>query len=260
MRLPETPEGFKRVSGYPRGSRKGGIDTLADSFSIPSENFSLDSLYVFDELSFNELVVNDCQWLPSPNFAHIFVTVAYGLPNQQGSSATEGLGKPSYELSDTGHEIPIGKRKKNGDLWFPNYRTIHNHILVGAPGVTASESWISSKTDLKLDESFDDKLRWIESPDAMPEGWHIIKDKTKNIETVLKSYPVVTETKHFDNYAQAVKNIEKTGTKKKPAKTFNHEGEWIVESSGLSDDGKFYTVTTNYQISPEWDGDYYETD
>lgn len=257
MIMPETPAGYTRVSGYPRGSRSNGADALADKFYIETNKFDPDNLIDFENrLFYGALPVNSSSWEVNENQNLVYVTVNYGASNADGMSMAT-LGRPQYSLSDSGMEISIDKRKKDGSLWFPNYKTNHNHILVAKTGVTSSPSWWLTAQDLKMSDADSKKYKWLKEPDSLPDGWYILNDKTKNIETVLMPSPVVIAKIYFDSYTTAVNNIVKSGKIRTPGKTFGKTGQWLVVDCDLDQDGRNWVLTTRYQLAEEWDADYY---
>ena len=263
MISPDVPTGYTRSSGYPKGNRAGGINTVIDRFFIASENFDLGSLYEFDNLEYGDLVVNSSSWEANENQARVFVTVNYSEPNSAGVSWSATLGKPEYTLDDSGQEIPIDKRKQDGSLWFPNYQTRHNYILAAKKGIDDPPNFwdgaggVDVSTNLTMSPGDSEDYKWIKDAGELPDGWYILQDKTKNIEAVLVPSPVVVETTYFKTYTDAVRNIVPTGVVKEPGKTFGKTGQWLVTNSSVDQDGKRWAVVTRYQMAIEWDSDYY---
>jgi len=255
MILPETPTGYTRESGYPKGSRSGGMDTLVDKFFIAFDKFDLEDLEDMENLGFGELVVNSSSWDINENQSRVRITLNYSEPSQTGVSWSATIGTPEYTLDDSGTEIAINKRKKDKSLWFTNYKVCHNYILAAKTGIASSPTWALTSTDLTDADNIE--YKWIKEAGELPDGWYILQDKTKNIEMVISPAPVVVETTYFKSYTRAVANIIKTGTVKDPGKTFGKTGQWLVMGSGVSLDGRRWVVTTRHQLALEWDSDYY---
>jgi len=252
MLQPDTITDMTRAAGYPRGSSESGVQTMVDKFFIAAAAFDLSMLDSLQNLAYGELVVNNLQWEPDQAGQYIYITVQYGTPSSAGlTKAADGV--TEYSLDDSGTEIPIDKRKADGSNWFPGYRTCHNHILAAKSGKTLPTWW---NTAINTICPFTD-YKWLKEPDSLPDGWVILKDKTKNIESVLWPSPVVVETTPFKSYSRAVANIIPLGTVKTPGKTFNRTGQWLVVNSSVSQDGKRWKVTTRYQLAVEWDNTYY---
>ncbi|MCK9326471.1 MAG: hypothetical protein M0P69_13355 [Bacteroidales bacterium] len=260
MILPEVPVNYTRQSGYPKGSRSGGIDQLNDRFFISAEKFELSDLEMMeDQLAFEGMTVNASNWEVNENRNLVFVNVVYSEPGSAGLSAGATLGKPEYTLDDGGSEIPIDKRKKDGSLWFTNYKTKHNYILAAKSGVSATLSWWASNTDLTISDADSKNYKWLKDAGELPDGWYILKDKTKNIEAVIYPSPIVVATTYFKTYTQAINNVVEVGTVQTPGKTFGKSGQWLVTSCSISQDGRRWVIVTRYQNAPEWDSDYYSS-
>lgn len=253
MISPSLPAGYTRESGYPRGQRSDGVDSVVDKMHASAATFTLADLDGMESLVIGALVVNDISWESNPNQQRVFVTIRYGEPTWGGYSPLQS-GVEQWTLDDSGQEIPIDKRKADGSLWFTNYKTNHNYKLIAKAGKTVP-AWWATATDT---ENSDEDYRWVKESDSIPEGWIELEDKTKNIESVINPSPVVVGTTKYKSYSKAVNKKKVVGTKATPDKTFDLTGEFLVVASSVSPDGKRWVVETRYQEAKEWDSDYYD--
>jgi hypothetical protein len=252
---PSLQSGFTRESGYPRGQRTDGVDIVVDKANVAATNFTLATLDPLENLMLGALVVVDIGWEVNAPRSLVAVTIRYGEPTAGGyTSLKDGI--EEWSLDDSGQEIPIDKRKNDGSLWFSNYKTNHNHILAAKDGVTASPAWWSTATDL-TDAGSESDYRWIKDVDSLPDGYYVLEDKTKNIETVIVPSPVVVGTTKYKSYSRAVNKKVASGTVADPAKKFGLSGQFLVVGSSVNQDGRRWVVETRYQQATEWDSDYY---
>jgi len=261
--LPTVPEGFTRTNEYPKFTRTDGATSITDKFFIHFDDFEFEMIEQLEaSLYYGDLVVSDISAEPDVAQNMMFVTIKYGSPGSSGlPNATDG--QTEWTLDDSGMEVPIDKKKKDGTPYFENYYVRHNYSLAAASAEAAGSSevdtlWNNKKTiDLSYENSL--KYKWLKDADSLPEGWTIVKEKTKGIESVLQPSAVVVGTAKYTGYNSAVANRKPIGKKVTPAKTFGITGEWLVVSSSISKDGRRWVVTTRYQNAPEWDSDYYST-
>jgi len=253
MITPPTPQGYTRASQHPRGVRVEGSDAITDKFFIDESDFEIGDLQRLEDLSWNGLVVNNVQWEVDQSKCQVYVTLSYGQPDSSGLTRSRD-GRPEFTAEGTGNEIPIDKRKADGSLLFSGYLTNHNHML-GAVEGSAVPAWWATATDTTTSS---EDYRWIKSGDSLPSGWVILKDMTRNIESVISGSYVVVEVRKYTNYNQAIAQIRVPGTKRAPERTFGQTGEWLVmPGGGVAYDGKRWVVTTRYQNAEEWDPIYY---
>jgi hypothetical protein len=247
------PNGYTQAAGYPRGTRTEGADVLVDKLYKSFTAVSTSDLFTLEKLVFEKLIVNNISWERDSGTNTVYVTITYSNPNQSGVS--RNTEEEEFFLDDSGQEIPIDKLKKDGSLYFANYKTIHNHHLVGIAG-SAEPAWSTTATDTKISAGDSVTYRWIKDVADIREGEAIIKCKTKNIEAVLKPAPVIVGIMKFNTYTRAVKKMPTTGKLYIPEKTFGYSGDFLA-ISGISNDGKKWVVTTRYIQAEEWDSDYY---
>jgi len=258
MNLPETPfSTWTRTDNYAKGSMSQGSLVVTDKFTCATEDFDLEKLAECYKLAYEGLIVSDANYEPNENASRMTVTLTYTRPTSESLSlATDGV--PEYSCEDSGVEVPLDKRKKDGSLWFPNYKTNWLYVLAAKKGVTQSPSWWATVTVTEMEPGDPDaeKYKWYKDSSDVPEGWYVLKDKTKNAETALIPSPVVVETIKYSSYNSAVAKKSIVGTKKTPGKTFGESGEWLVVSSSVYQDGKKWCCQTRYQNAPEWDADF----
>jgi hypothetical protein len=252
MSIPAVPTGYTRASTYPRGSKIDGADVVVDRVYIAAASFSMAALYGLTlEIGAKVLKSTNVTWEQDECGHKIYATLTYSESSDRGGSLPDG--DTEWTLDDSGQEIPIDKRKNDGSLWFPAYRTNHNHMLAGLAGTEVPAAW-STATNTQLDNEL---LRWVKYADGLPEGWVILRDKTRNIEAVLRPSPVVVGKKRYSSYSTASAQAVKTGSRVAPASTFGITGEWLVTSSSIYHDGRRWVVETRYQAALQWDADYY---
>lgn len=258
MIKPEIPySGWTRCNMYPKFSRQEGALTVTDRFFCAESIFDVDDLASLESFTYMGLAVSGSSADVNETEHLIYVTLVYSNTNSDTtSSATEGVSE--YTMEDSGQEIPIDMKKKNGSFWFTNYRTKMNYILAAHPNAdTSTPSFWTDATDTVIDGNDGLTFRWCKEPSDMPDGWRQLKGKTKRIETVLVPAPVVVETTKYRGYTQAVAKQKVVGTKVTPARTFGYNGEWLVMSSNVYSDGRKWVCQTRYQHAEEWDEDFY---
>lgn len=256
--LPTVPEGFTRTNEYPKFSRTDGATTITDKFFIHFDDFEYEMIEQLEaSLYYGDLVVSDIAAEPDVAQNMMFVTIKYGSPGSSGlPNATDG--QTEWTLDDSGMEVPIDKRKANGSLLFPNYRTKHNYKFAAATVEASGSAEVDEIWNDATTTTLDNPLyRWVKEDDSLPEGWIVCRDKTKNIEAAMQPSAVVVGTVKYTSYNSAVANRKPIGKKVTPTKTFGITGEWLIVSSSISKDGRRWVVTTRYQNAPEWDSDYY---
>jgi hypothetical protein len=261
MEMPETPfRQWTRANLYPKLSRNEGVLSVTDKFYCPASAFDIDQLAELETIEYRGLKVSSS----SAEFDEagdapgglVYITLVYSKSNSDSTSAAAD-GVSEFTMEDSGQELPIDMRKKGGGLRFENYKTNMNYVLAAKNGITASYSgWIGDdKTEMSNDNA--DKYRWCKDASDVPDGWYVLKGKTKSIESVLVPSPVVVETTKYQTYNQACSKRSRVGNKATPAKTFGITGEWLVMSSNVYSDGRKWVCQTRYQNADEWDGDFY---
>lgn len=251
MRYPPTPAGWTREQGYPKLSRNDGQLSVTDRFYIATTSFDPDDLNQFDAFTFGDLRGTASTAEPNEAGSKYHITVTYQRPMASGYS-TNTDGRPEFHLEDGGQEIPIDRKKVNGDYLLSGYKTNWNYHLA-APDGTSVPSWWATATTLEAADPF----RWVKEPDSLRDGEAIIKTKTKNAESYIAPSPVVVETRRYRNYNQAVANVPRPGTRKTPDRTFGYNGAWLVVAAPVRPDGRRWVAEIRYQFAPEWDTDIY---
>jgi hypothetical protein len=163
-------------------------------------------------------------------------------------------GQIVYNMTASAIEKPLEKH--------PNYRTIWNHDLWQANVSLINTFDHTAATNTLIPSAFQQYIKWSDS-DAPPEGWHIAQVRTKpGVEAYLYPSPVVNATQYFDKRADASKLVRKIGSLMAPGYCFGYSKDytkWIVNSSGMAKQGKFWTVTTEHMFASEgWDTDLYD--
>lgn len=260
MITPEIPTGYTRESGYPKITRSDGVNTVTDRVYISFDSFDMSELERIELLYFNELTVSDMSAEPDSAQHMMYVTIKYGGANSASGMTSAQDGVDEWTLDDSGQEVPIDKRNSDGTPYFPNYRTKHNYKLAAADAAAAVSGEVATiwGENVKTTILSDVRYRWVKEDDSLPDGWIVIKDKTKNIESVLRPSSVVVGTSKYSDYNAACGKRKKLGVKTEPGKKFGITGEWLVVGSSIHKDGKRWVVTTRYQNADVWDGDYYE--
>jgi hypothetical protein len=253
MNKPTIPSGWTRENLYPKYSRQDGQLTVTDRLYKSAASFHTDDMEAFDKLTFKGLYGSASQ--AEPNEAgengKVHLTVVYSRSMSAGNSVNTD-GQKEYTLEDGGQEVPIDRKKTNGDYLLSGYRTKWNYHLA-APDGTAVPSWWTTATDLEAAEPF----RWVKEPDSLRDGEVIIKTKTKNAESYIAPAPVVVETRRYKSYTSAVANVPRPGTRKTPGRTFGYSGAWLVVAAPVRPDGRRWVAEIRYQFAPEWDTDIY---
>jgi hypothetical protein len=260
MITPEIPTGYTRESGYPKITRSDGVNTVTDRVYISFDSFDMSELERIELLYFNGLTVSDISAEPDPAQHIMYITIKYGGGSSASGMTSAQDGVDEWTLDDSGQEIPIDKRKTNGDPYFENYRTKHNYKLAAVDAAAAGSGSVDTiwGDNVKTTILSDARYRWVKEDDSLPDGWIVIKDKTKNIESVLCPSSVVVGTSRYSDYNAACGKRKKLGVKTTPGKTFGITGEWLVVGSSIHKDGKRWVVTTRYQNADTWDSDYYQ--
>jgi len=255
MIKPNTPfSTWTRMQGYPKGSRQEGSLTATDKFYVLEADFDVTDLQNIEGMRFESLYIMNSSFDMADNGEKVYVTVLYGRPTVENkSTAREAVTEST--LDDGGTELPIGLRKQNESLYFPNYKTKWNYKLSAANGITLTPAYWTSATDTVIPNDDSAKYKWVK--DSAESGWHILKKATKKVETVLVPSAVVTETTKFRTYNSAVAKRSTTGTKETPRRRFKLSGDWLVVSSNINYDGKHWVCQTRFQNAPEWDADLY---
>ncbi len=258
MEIPETPyTTWTRMQNYPKITRQEGAFSVVDKFSVADADIELYNIEDLDKIEFNNLKVISSNCDRSDNAGYWFVTLNYGRTTVDGfSTAVDGVTETSLE--DSGQEIPVDARKTNGSLWFSNYKTKWNYILGAKKGTTVIPGFWDTATDTTIAEASAEEYKWFKDSSDVPEGWYVLKEKTKRIETVLSPCSVVVEITKYVNYNQAVAKRQTVGIEVTPSRTFGISGSWLVMASNVSPDGKKWVCTTRYQNAPEWDTDVYD--
>jgi len=257
MIFPETPfTGWTRAQGYPKISRNEGAFSANDKFYCSASIFDAEDLASLDALEYMGLKVSSSSAEFDEAGDKIYISLVYSRTTSDNTSlAVDGVSE--YTMEDSGQEIPIDMRTEEGVLWFTAYKTKMNYILAAKKGITASWSGWSGATDTTMSESDAEKYRWCKDASDVPDGWYVMKEKTKRIESVLIPSPVVVETTKYATYNEARGKQRQVGSKANPAKTFGYSGEWLVVSSNVNPDGKKWVCQTRYQNAKKWDGDFY---
>jgi hypothetical protein len=243
----------KRASGYPKGTYIDGQYSVVDRWY--AEESQLDSGVIesnIQQLTYLKMSVVKVDWSYNEPGSIAYIDVTYGVPSQSGGSPSQN-GRTEWYLDDGGQEIPIDKRKNDGSLLFPGYRTCHNHILLGSAGAAVPSWWETATTTVTPDDNY----RWVRDIGAASSGEVVVADKTRNIESVLAPAPVVVGIVKYGQYGTAAGQAKPVGTKQTPAKTFGFTGEWLVVGCSIAKDGRRWAVTTRYQNAAEWDASYY---
>lgn len=257
MIKPEVPyENWKRCNMYPKFGRNEGSLTATDRFFCSEDIFDIDQLESLESFEFRGLMVSSTNVEVNETSHLVYITMIYSKTTSDNTSAAAD-GVSEYTLEDSGQEIPIDMRTAEGSLWFGTYKTKMNYILAAKKGTTASWSGWTSATDTRMSEADALKYRWCKDASDVPEGWYVMEEKTKRIESVLIPSPVVVETTRYSTYNEACGKQRPVGSKANPAKTFNYSGEWLVTSSNIYADGKKWVCQTRYQNAKKWDGDFY---
>lgn len=159
-----------------------------------------------------------------------------------------------YNMNASAIEKPLEKH--------PNYLTIWNHDL-WQRNVSLLETFDhATQTTTLIPPSLQDYIKWSDS-DAPPENWHIAQVRTKpGVEAYLYPAPVVSATQYFDKRSDAAKLVRKIGSLQAPGYCFgygNVKTNWIINSSSMAKQGKFWTVQTEHMFASEgWDTDLYD--
>ena len=248
---PTVPAGWLRASGYPRGSTSLTGPTTTDRIQRLHSTVTQTMINELLTLTHNGAPVSSVTWSTSVEGRWCFVDLVYG----GGGSTIPADDDTQYSVEDSGLAIPIDVRKANGDLYFPDYKTKHNHILACRNDVVGSgtPAFWDTATDLEID---DDDYRWLESPDSLPDEWVILKDKTKKIEAVSIPAPVVVEETFYPSRAQAINKMRKVGLRITPPETFGYTLQWRVGSSNVYQDGRRWRCRTTFEGAEDWDADY----
>lgn len=254
---PDTPfTTWTRSQGYPKGGRSEGVLSINDKFHCAFDDFDLSQLEELEKLEYEGLKVQNSSFEVNENSELVHITFSYGhVSSASLSTAVDGVS--SFTLNDGGQEIPVDARKNNGSLWFSNYKANWNYCLAAKKGVTSSPLWWLTATDTTISESEADSYRWVKDASDVPDGWYLLCDKRKRVESFLVPSAVVTETTKYSTYNSAVAKQKTVGSKVTPGKTFGYSGQWLVMSSNVYEDGKKWVCQTNYQNAPEWDSDGY---
>ena len=258
MIKPNTPfSTWTRMQGYPKGSRQEGSLTATDKFYVLEADFDVTDLQNIEGMRFESLYIMNSSFDMADNGEKVYVTVLYGRPTVENkSTAREAVTEST--LDDGGTELPIGLRKQNGSLYFPNYKTKWNFILAQANSSSSSTpAWWTTAMDTEVPSNDKSEFKWYKDTSSVPSDWHVVKEATKKVETVLIPSAVVTETTKFRTYNSAVAKRSTTGTKETPRRRFRLSGDWLVVSSNINYDGKHWVCQTRFQNAPEWDADLY---
>lgn len=257
MIKPETPYAtWERCNLYPKLSRQDGALTVTDRFFCAEDTFDVDDLASLESYTYMGLAVSSSNADVNETQNLVYVTLVYSRTNSDSTSyASDGVSE--YTMEDAGQEIPIDMKKKSEQFRFTNYRTKMNYVLAAKKGVTAAYDGWSDDQTTEISSANADKYRWCKDASDVPDGWYVLKGKTKRIESVLVPAPVVVETTRYATYNSAVAKRLRPGVKATPAKTFGETGEWLVMSSNVYADGKKWVCQTRYQNADEWDGDFY---
>ncbi len=161
------------------------------------------------------------------------------------------INTPQYYLSKTQNNIPLSQLKK--------YRTKWDHLLAGIESLagTSAPSFWDSATDTVISSTDAKKYRWIDSASQLPDGWVIIKDKTKTAEEKLNFAPVVREERWVRTLADAVESIIMETQILSPGVTYGFNGQWLAEPTEVSPESDLFRLTTVYTGMTTWDEDIY---
>lgn len=148
------------------------------------------------------------------------------------------------------------------------YRTNWNYHLAAKKGTSSVPKWWDTTKELALSDSDADKYRWIREPGEIPEGWKIIKKKTKpGVECwQLPIYELTENSKHGSSKSAGWAVAKKSGKISNPSNgdfniTSKLGGNWLCEGGSVQYDGKNWIATCTFAHSPTgWDKDLYDED
>lgn len=162
-------------------------------------------------------------------------------------------GDATYNLNASTIEKPLEKH--------PNYKTIWNHDLWQKLGSPAFVFPYQEYTNTLLPPIFREWVKWSDG-DAPPEGWYIAAARTKpGVEAYIYPSPVVSVTRYYKKREKAAIDVRRIASLQAPGFCFGYSQErinWIISSSGMSRQGRLWTVTTEHMYASEgWDIELY---
>lgn len=248
---PTVPAGWIRASGYPRGGVSFDGVTVTDRIKRKYSEVTQTMLNELLNLSHDGVPARSVSWGTSVEGRWCIVDIAYG----GGGATIPAEDETVFSMEDSGLAIGIDVRKANGDLYFPDYKTKHNHILICKSDVASDPvpAFWDTATNLEIN---DENYRWIDSPDSLPQDWVILKDKTANIEAVSIPSPVVVEETFYKSRSQAVAKKREVGKRITPGDTFGYNLQWRVASSNIYQDGRRWRCRTTFEGAEDWNADY----
>ena len=108
---------------------------------------------------------------------------------------------------------------------------------------------------------FREWVKWSDG-DAPPEGWYIAAARKKpGVEAYIYPSPVVSVTRYYKKREKAAIDVRRIASLQAPGFCFGYSQErinWIISSSGMSRQGRLWTVTTEHMYASEgWDIELY---
>ena len=147
----------------------------------------------------------------------------------------------------------------------PDYRTMWNHYLFAASGITAVPAWRATATDTLIPAADREKYAWGRYLADAPAGFRPLAAPTKpgrdSFDTAVYT---VTETARFRSASTAgamvAAKLNKIGA---PVETFgNSGGDWKCDDAEVSWRGKYWIARLTWTHSGDdagWDADLYDS-
>ncbi len=138
-----------------------------------------------------------------------------------------------------------------------DYETRWNFCLAGKTG-SSQPSWWETANDLITG---DENYKWVKRESGLPEGWEILKDATKpDVEAYPYPCTVVTEKRYYSSSNSADNACAEVATRSVPGKKFGLGGDtnnWINMGASVSQEGRLWCASVNYQYVDKIDEDIY---
>lgn len=268
-----------RCQGYPRPSSSDDTDwTVIEAFTcdyypgIIADLPQIGSLY--EDFRCNEdkmtnvgsIMLTKRELERSAGGDKWTVTLTFA-PENVVNAMNQMVGKPIYTSHCQSVEKPLTE--------LVDYRKKWDHCLIGklidttkdetdpAKKVYASPAvpswWSDADKDYVITGADCGNYRWVKDRGDVPDGWTVLKMRTKTAEARLYGSTIVTETIYFARAEDVGKVQRQVSSRQEPAKKFGRVGgDWLLIDVDCQPEGKKWRVTKQFQFADEWDSDLYK--